>query len=119
MVLHGKWRVYAQHECLQLIGPCYGRDHIVAAMNLKRCPKCGQPCDLNYRDTWARVIRRRASDAVWYKPWTWLSWHWEYRLRGHQEEGGYDYRKFMRNARSTSPRPELAATQSRPSRFRT
>lgn len=95
----GKWQVYAQHECLQLIGPCYSGDHIVAAMNTPVCPRCGKACDLNYRDTWARVIRRRVSDARWYRPDTWGRWHWEYRLRGHLEEGGYDYRKHLRNAR--------------------
>ena len=63
MARHGKWRVFAQHECLHLVGPCYAGDHIVAAMNMDVCPKCGEPCSLNYRDTWARVVRRRVSDA--------------------------------------------------------
>ena len=95
----GKWLVYAQHECLQLVGPIHGRDHIVAAMNTPVCPRCGNPCGLNYRDTWARVVRRRVSEAVWYRPRTWWHWHWEYKLRGHLEVGGYDYRRHLRNAR--------------------
>lgn len=94
----GKWLVYAQHDCLYLAGPCYGGDHIVAAMNMSTCPKCGEPCDLFNRDTWARVIRRKISDRLWYKPSTWGRFHWEYRSRGHLEAGGYNYRKFMTNA---------------------
>lgn len=94
-----RWRTYAQHECLFLIGPQYSGDYIVAAMNLRTCPKCGAPCDLNHRDEWARVVRRWASDATWFKPWTWRRGHWEYRERGHLDEGGFDYRKTMRNAR--------------------
>ncbi len=98
----GKWYVYAQHECLYLTGPCYGGDHIVAAMNLSVCPRCGQPCDLFHRDTWARVIRRKVSDRVWYKPGTWGKYHWEYRSKGFLEDGGYNYRKFMFNAKQAS-----------------
>jgi hypothetical protein len=97
----GKWLIYAQHECLYLTGPCYGGDHIVAAMNLSTCPKCNQPCDLFHRDTWARVIRRKMSDRVWYKPSTWGKYHWEYRSYGHLEAGGYNYRKYMLNAKQT------------------
>jgi hypothetical protein len=95
----GKWLVYAQHECLLLVGPCYSGDYIIPAMNMKVCPKCGQPCDLNYRDTWARVVRRKVSDATWYKPWTWGRWHWEYKQLGHLEEGGYNYRTALRHGR--------------------
>jgi len=95
----GKWRIYAQHECLYITGPCYGGDHIVAAMNLKTCPKCGEPCDLFYRDTWARVICRRISDRIWWNPRTWGAYHIEYRSRGFLETSGYNYRKFMRNAK--------------------
>jgi hypothetical protein len=101
MARHGKWLVYAQHECLQLVGPCHAGDHIVAAMNLSVCPRCGRPCTLSERDTWARVVRRRVSDAVWYRPATWGRWHWEYRLRGHLEEDGYDYRKHRRNVQAS------------------
>jgi len=95
----GKWLIYAQHECLYLTGPCYAGDHIVAAMNLSTCPKCGKPCDLFHRDTWARVIRRKVSDRVWYNPSTWGKYHWEYRSKGFLEDGGYNYRKFMLNAK--------------------
>ncbi len=102
MARHGKWLVYAQHDCLFLCGPCHARDYIVPAMNYRICPKCKQPCGLLYRDTWARVERRRASDAIWYLPWTWGRGHWEYRQWGHLEEGGFDYRRSMRNARSSS-----------------
>jgi hypothetical protein len=99
MPRNGKWLVYAQHECLLLVGPCYSGDYIIPAMNMKACPRCGEPCGLNHRDTWARVVRRRVRDRVWYLPWTWGRWHWEYRQRGHLEEGGFNYRAAMRNAR--------------------
>ena len=93
---NGKWMVYAQHECLHLVGPVLTRDYIIPAMNEPVCPKCGQPCDLNYRDTWARVVRRKVSDAVWFMPWTWRSFHWEYKEMGHLEEDGYNYRTALR-----------------------
>jgi hypothetical protein len=96
---NGKWQVYAQHECLYLVGPIHSGDYIIPAMNMTHCPKCGERCDLNARDTWARVVRRRVSDAVWYKPWTWGESHWEYKQRGHLEEGGYDYRTALRLGR--------------------
>ena len=101
MPKYGQWRVYAQHECLYLTGPCYGGDHIVAAMNLSICPRCGEPCDLFNRDTWARVIRRRVSDWIWWKPWTWGEYHWEYRSWGHLEGGGYDFRKHAINTKKS------------------
>jgi len=107
----GKWRTYAQHECLYLVGPCYAGDYIVPAMNLKRCPGCGEPCDLNARDTWAKVVRRRVPDAVWFMPWTWRRWHWEYKLRGHLESGGFDYRRSMRHAPADASAPLNAATR--------
>ncbi|MHC4903237.1 MAG: hypothetical protein ACYTGD_16425 [Planctomycetota bacterium] len=109
MARYGKWRVFAQHECLYLVGPCYAGDHIVAAMNMDVCPRCGEPCSLNYRDTWARVVRRRVSDAVWYRPLTWGRWHWEYKHRGFLEDAGYDYRKFMRNAAALREAEEVEA----------
>ena len=102
MARNGKWLVYAQHECLFLCGPCYSGDYILPAMTLRVCPKCAQPCDLNHRDAWARVVRRRVSDSVWYKPWTWGRHVWEYRELGHLEEGGFQYRKAMRNASSAT-----------------
>jgi hypothetical protein len=104
-----KWLIYAQHECLYLAGPCYGGDHIVAAMNLSICPRCGEPCDLFNRDTWARVIRRKVSDSVWWRPSTWGRFHWEYRSRGHLEAGGYNYRKFMINAKKPEENCELGS----------
>lgn len=102
MSRNGKWIVYAQHECLFLCGPCYSGDYIIPAMNHSTCPKCGKPCGLLYRDTWARVVRRKAFDGTWAKPWTWLKWHWEYKQLGHLEAGGFDYRASMRNARVAS-----------------
>ena len=96
----GPWLVYAQHECLHLVGPCYSGDYIIPAMEMKTCPKCGGECDLFARDTWAKVVRRKVTDGVWLKPWTWGRWHWEYKLRGHLEEGGFDFRQVMRNARA-------------------
>lgn len=101
MLRSRSWRVYAQHECLYLCGPVYSGDYIIAAMNLGRCPKCGDSCGLHARDTWARVVRRRVSDARILHPSTWGRWHWEYRHRGHLETGGFDYRGAMRNAQST------------------
>jgi hypothetical protein len=99
MFRYGPWRVYAQHECLLLVGPCYSGDYIIPAMVLTTCPRCGEPCDLNHRDTWARVVRRRVSDAVWYRPRTWGRHHFEYRQLGHLAAGGFNYRTAMRNAR--------------------
>lgn len=99
MTRPGRWRIYAQHECLALFGPMHGGDHIVAAMNMETCPRCGEPCGLTARDTWARVVRRRVSDARWWNPLTWGRGHWEYRSRGFLEEGGYDWRASIRNAR--------------------
>ena len=99
MFKYGRWLVYAQHECLLLVGPCWSGDYIIPALQMRTCPRCGEPCDLNHRDTWARVVRRRVSDAVWYRPSTWGWHHWEYRQIGHLEESGFDYRKTMRNAR--------------------
>ncbi len=96
------WKVYAQHECLYLCGPIYTGDYIIAGMNLKVCPRCGEPCDLNYRDAWARVVRRWVPQRTWYLPWTWRRGAWEYRQLGHLEEGGFDYRASMRNARTES-----------------
>ena len=98
MSRRGKWITYAQHECLFLCGPCYSGDYIIPAMNYRVCPKCGEPCGLLYRDTWARVIRRKISEAVWHRPGTWGRWHWEYRQFGHLEEGGFNHRTAMRNA---------------------
>ena len=109
MARNGKWLVYAQHECLQLFGPCYSGDYIIPAMNMKLCPNCGQPCDLNYRDTWARVVRRKVKDSYWYRPWTWGRWHWEYRELGHLEDGVYNYRKTMRNAQPGAEQPRHLA----------
>ena len=97
-----KWRVFAQHECLFLVGPCYIGDYIIPAMGMEKCPKCGEPCGLEQRDTWARVTRRRVSDAQWHKPWTWRSFHWEYNELGHMADGGYSYRAAMRNSRADS-----------------
>lgn len=97
----GPWLVYAQHECLYITGPCHSGDHIVAAMNLETCPKCHQPCDLLHRDTWAKVIVRKVSDRVWYRPSTWNAHHLEYKSKGHQESAGYNYRKHMLNAKKT------------------
>ncbi len=110
MARNGKWRVFAQHECLYLMGPCYAGDYIVAAMNMDVCPKCGEPCSLSFRDTWARVVRRRVSDALWYRPSSWGKWHWEYKHRGFLEDGGYDYRRFMRNAAAMREAEEAAAS---------
>ena len=100
MARRDKWLVFAQHECLYLCGPCHGGDYIVPAMNLRNCPKCGKPCGLLFRDTWAKVVRRKVSDSVWRRPWTWTAWHWEYRQLGHLEAEGFDYRAAMRNARA-------------------
>ena len=94
----GKWLTYAQHECLYLVGPCYGGDHVVPAMQMKSCPKCGRPCGLWDRDTWAKVVRRKVYDSAWYMPWTWGRYHWEYKLRGHLDDRNV-YRASMRNAR--------------------
>jgi hypothetical protein len=99
MSRNGGWRVYAQHECLYLVGPCHSGDYIIPAMTMKSCPRCGEPCDLNHRDTWAKVVRRRVREGVWYRPSTWGRGHWEYRQLGHLEEGGFNYRRCMRNAR--------------------
>jgi hypothetical protein len=95
----GKWEVYAQHECLLLIGPIHSGDYIIPAMEMDTCPRCGKPCDLWNRDTWARVVRRRVSDAIWYKPWTWRASHWEYKSRGFLEEDGFNYRTALRHGR--------------------
>ena len=95
----GPWLTYGQHECLLLVGPCHSRDYVLPAMTYDVCPRCGQPCDLNYRDTWARVVRRKVHDSAWYLPWTWGRFHWEYKELGHLADGVYDYRTAMRNAR--------------------
>ena len=105
MAREGKWQTFAQHECLYLVGPIYGRDYIVPAMGLKTCPRCGQPCDLNNRDTWAKVVRRKISEAVWYRPATWGKFHWEYKMKGHLEDGWANYRMSMRNARVGEEKP--------------
>lgn len=97
----GKWRTYAQHECLYLCGPFYSGDFIIAALNYRNCPKCGGRCDLNARDTWAKVVRRRISDATWFFPWTWGKSHFEYKQIGHLADGGFDHRANMRNARQS------------------
>ena len=110
MLRYGRWRVYAQHECLLLVGPCYAGDYIIPAMCMKTCPRCGEPCDLSHRDTWARVVRRRVSDGVWYRPASWARYHWEYRQLGHLEEGGFNYRATMRNARAAGDRGLAEAT---------
>jgi transposase len=94
----GKWEVYAQHECLLLIGPIHSRDYVLPAMQFKTCPRCGQPCDLLHRDTWAKVVRRRISDGVWYRPSTWGDHHWEYKLTGHLDARD-TYRMSMWNAK--------------------
>ncbi|MHC4910051.1 MAG: hypothetical protein ACYTF9_10055, partial [Planctomycetota bacterium] len=98
----GPWRTYAQHECLLLVGPCYSGDYSLPAMVMDVCPRCGEPCDLLHRDTWARVVRRRISDAVWYRPTSWRDFHWEYRELGHLADGGFDSRRAMRNARGAA-----------------
>jgi hypothetical protein len=54
-------------------------------------------------------VRRRVSDAVWYRPLTWGKWHWEYKHRGFFEDSGYDYRKFMRNAAAAGDSQEVVA----------
>ncbi len=94
------WKTYAQHECLFLCGPLHAGDYIVAAMNLSHCPKCGEPCGLNQRDAWARVVRRWVPERNWILPWTWRRGHWEYRELGHLDDRGSNYRRSMRNARS-------------------
>ena len=96
----GPWQVYGQHECLLLVGPCYSGDYVLPAMTMKTCPRCGKRCDLSCRDTWARVVRRRVRDAVWYRPATWGRSHWEYRQLGHLDTDSFDYRQAMRNARA-------------------
>ena len=98
MARTGKWLVYAQHECLLTIGPCYSGDYVLPAMQYKTCPQCGKPCDLLNRDTWAKVVRRKVYNSVWYKPWTWGDFEWEYKMRGHLETKD-TYRASMRNAR--------------------
>ena len=97
----GKWLTYAQHECLFMCGPFYSGDFIIAALHYKTCPKCGQRCDLNARDGWAKVVRRRVSGASWFVPWTWWRYHFDYKLLGHLSDGGFDHRKHMANARKT------------------
>ncbi len=96
----GKWLVFAQHECLYLCGPCHSGDYIIPAMNMDTCPRCGDPCDLNARDSWAKVVRRRVFEGSWLMPWTWGRWSWEYRQLGHLEQGGFNYRAAMRNAKA-------------------
>lgn len=95
----GKWLTFAQHDCLFLCGPFYSGDHILAALHFKTCPKCGEKCDLNARDTWAKVVRRRVCESKWYAPWTWGKGYFEYKILGHLADGGFDHRKFMANAR--------------------
>ena len=34
------------------------------------CPDCGH-------SKWTEIVSKWHSDAVWYKPWTWWSGHWE------------------------------------------
>ena len=101
MARYGKWRTYAQHECLLLIGPVYSGDYVIPAMQMKTCPRCGKPCDLNNRDTWAKVVRRKVHESSWYLPWTWGKYSWEYKMKGHLEERD-TYRETMRNAQLKS-----------------
>lgn len=60
---------YCPH-CGVEVGPVYFRDfHLVAA---RLCESCGY-----YGGGWLDVRVRWLSEAVWYKPWTWLRGEWE------------------------------------------